>query len=411
VAAPKSIVIVGANLAGGRATEELRKKGFDGRITLIGEEPQRPYERPPLSKEFLRGEQPLEKAFLRPDEWYSENNIELRLGTRAEGIDPRERKVALHEGSAVSYDALLLCTGGRPRQLQSPGAGLDGIMTFRNIDDAVAVSDRLKPGARIVVVGAGFIGSEIAAGARSRGCEVTVLEAEPVPLVRALGEEVGKIHGQIHRDNGVDLRCGVKVEGFEGDGDGHVRRLLTSAGPIDADFVVVGVGIIPNVECAQDAGLEVSNGIVVDELCRTSAPGVYAAGDVANHPNPILGERIRVEHWQNAQNQGTAAARSMLGGTEPFSEVPWFWSDQYDINLQMAGHPLHWNKIVYRGDVEARAFSAFYLNHGKLVAAVAFNKAKDVRGARALIEAGISPDPSVLADESTDLRALAKQAG
>jgi 3-phenylpropionate/trans-cinnamate dioxygenase ferredoxin reductase subunit len=409
VAASKSIVIVGANLAGGRAAEELRKQGFDGRITLIGEEPHRPYERPPLSKEFLRGEQPLEKAFLRPESWYPENNVELLLGMRAERIDLRGRKVSLHEGSAISYDALLLCTGGRPRQLQSPGASLDGIMTFRNVDDAVALSDRLKPGARIVVVGAGFIGSEIAAGARTRGCEVVVLEAEPVPLVRALGEELGRIHGQIHRDNGVDLRTGVKVEGFEG--DGHVRRVLTSAGPIDADFVVVGVGIMPNVECAQDAGLEVSNGIVVDELCRTSAEGVYAAGDVTNHPNPIMGERIRVEHWQNAQNQGMAAARSMLGGTEPFREVPWFWSDQYDINLQMAGHPLHWNKLVYRGDVEARAFSAFYLNDNKLVAAVAFNKGKDVRGARALIEAGISPPADVLADESTDLRALAKQSG
>jgi 3-phenylpropionate/trans-cinnamate dioxygenase ferredoxin reductase subunit len=407
VAAPKSIVIVGANLAGGRAAEELRKQGFDGKITLIGEEPHRPYERPPLSKEFLRGEQPLEKAYLRPEEWYPENDVDLLLERRATKLDLSERAVEISDGSRISFDALLLATGGRPRQLQSPGAALEGIMTFRNIDDAAALFEKLQPGARIVVVGAGFIGSEVAAGARSHGCEVVVLEAEPVPLVRALGEELGKVHGQIHRDNGVDLRTGVKVEGFEG--DGHVARVLTSEGPIDADFVVVGVGIMPNVELAQDAGIEMTNGIVVDEHCRTSADGVYAAGDVANHPNPILGEQIRVEHWQNAQNQGIAAARAMLGGTDPFSEVPWFWSDQYDINLQMAGHPLHWNKLVYRGDVESRAFSAFYLNDDNLVAAVAFNKGKDVRAARALIEAGISPPADVLSDESTDLRALAKK--
>jgi 3-phenylpropionate/trans-cinnamate dioxygenase ferredoxin reductase subunit len=409
VAVPKSIVIVGANLAGGRAAEELRKRGFDGRITLIGEEPHRPYERPPLSKEFLRGEQPLEKAYLRPEEWYGENNVDLMLGARATRLDLSERKVEISDGSAIGYDAVLLTTGGRPRQLQSPGATLEGIMTFRNVDDAARLSEKLGPGARIVVVGAGFIGSEIAAGARSRGADVTVLEAEPVPLVRALGEELGKVHGQIHRDNGVDLRTGVKVEGFEG--DGHVARVLTSEGPIDADFVVVGVGITPNVELAQEAGIDVANGIVVDEQCRTSAEGVYAAGDVAFHPNPILGERIRVEHWQNAQNQGAAAARAILGGTEPFAEVPWFWSDQYDVNLQMAGHPLHWNKLVYRGDPATRAFSAFFLNDERLVAAVGFNKGKDVRAARALIEAGISPPAEVLSDESTDLRALAKQAG
>ena len=401
------IVIVGANLAGGRAVEELRKQGFDGPITMIGDEPQRPYERPPLSKEFLRGEQPLEKAFLRPAEWYSENDIEMLLGVRADRIDLAGRAVELHDGRTVPFEKLLLVTGGRPRTLAAPGADLEGIHTFRTYEDAKALSEQLKPGARVVVVGAGFIGSEIAASARTLGCEVTLFEAEAVPLVRALGEQVGKIHGEIHRENGVDLRTGIKVEGFEG--DSHVRRALTSEGAFDADVVIVGVGIAPNVELAQEAGIAVSNGIDVDELCRTSAPSVFAAGDVARHPNPYCREPIRVEHWQNAQNQGAAAARAMLDKGEPFAEVPWFWSDQYDLNLQMAGHPLHWDELVFRGDVDARKFSVFYLDNGRLVAAVGFNRAKDVRGARALIEAGITPAPSVLSDESTDLRALAKQ--
>ena len=402
------VVIVGANLAGGRAAEELRKKGFDGPITMIGDEAERPYERPPLSKEFLRGKQPLEKAFLRPEEWYSENDVTLMLGTRAERLDLDARAVEVSGGERVPFDKLLVVTGGRPRKLNAPGADLPGITTFRTYRDAEALSQVMKPGARVVVVGAGFIGSEIAASARVLGCDVTLFEAEAVPLVRALGEELGKIHGQIHRDNGVDLHTGIKVEGFEG--DTRVRRVLTSEGAFDADVVIVGVGIQPNVELAQDAGISVSNGIDVDELCRTSAPGVFAAGDVAKHPNKYCGEPIRVEHWQNAQNQGAAAARAMLGGTEPFDEVPWFWSDQYDLNLQMSGHPLHWDQMVFRGDVDARSFSAFYLDKGRLVACTGFNRGKDVRGARALIEAGVSPEPAVLSDESTDLRALAKQA-
>jgi 3-phenylpropionate/trans-cinnamate dioxygenase ferredoxin reductase subunit len=407
VAQSPGIVVVGANLAGGRAVEELRKQGFDGPITMIGEEPERPYERPPLSKEFLRGEQPLEKAFLRPEEWYAEHDIEMLLGVRADRIDLGVRAVELHDGRTVPFERLLLVTGGRPRVLSSPGAELEGITTFRTYEDAAWLSEQLKPGARVVVVGAGFIGSEIAASARVLGCEVTLFEAEAVPLVRALGEQVGQIHGEIHRETGVDLHSGIKVEGFEG--DSRVRRVLTSEGAFDADVVVVGVGIMPNVELAQEAGIAVSNGIDVDEYCRTSAPGVFAAGDVAKHPNPYCGESIRVEHWQNAQNQGAAAARAMLDKGEPFAEVPWFWSDQYDLNLQMAGHPLRWDELVFRGDVDSRKFSVFYLDHGRLVAAVGFNRAKDVRGARALIEARMSPPPAVLADESTDLRALAKE--
>ena len=403
------IVVVGANLAGGRAVEVLRKQGFDGTITMIGEEPDRPYERPPLSKESLRGEQPLEKAFLRPEGWYADNQIELLLGTRAERLDLASKEVEISDGRRIPFDKVLLVTGGRPRMLTAPGADLDGIHTFRTFRDAEALSPQLGSGVRVVVVGAGFIGSEIAAAARTRGCDVTLFEAEAVPLVRALGEDVGKIHGQIHRDNGVDLHTGIKVEGFEG--DSQVRRVLTSEGPFDADVVVVGVGIAPNVELAADAGLTVDNGIVVDELCRTSAPDVFAAGDVAKHPNKYCGEKIRVEHWQNAQNQGGAAGRAMLGDTTPFEEVPWFWSDQYDVNIQMSGHPLRWDRQVFRGDIEARSFTAFYIDGDRLVAAAGFNRGKDVRGARALIEAGVTPSDAELADDGVDLRALAKTKG
>jgi 3-phenylpropionate/trans-cinnamate dioxygenase ferredoxin reductase subunit len=406
VASGRGIVIVGANLAGGRAVEVLRKQGFDGPITMIGDEPDRPYERPPLSKEFLRGEQPLEKAFLRPEEWYAENDISLMLGVRATRLDLGAKEVETGDGARVPFDKLLLVTGGRPRMMSSPGADLDGIHTFRTFRDAEALSPKLGAGVRVVVVGAGFIGSEIAAAARTRGCDVTLFEAEAVPLVRALGEDVGKIHGQIHRDNGVDLHTGIKVEGFEG--DSQVRRVLTSEGSFDADVVVVGVGISPNVELAQDAGITVDNGIVVDEQCRTSAPDVFAAGDVAKHPNPYNGTSIRVEHWQNAQNQGSAAARSMLGDTTPYVEVPWFWSDQYDVNIQMSGHPLKWDRQVFRGEVDARSFTAFYMDGDRLVAAAGFNRGKDVRGARALIEAGMTPSDAELSDDSVDLRALAK---
>lgn len=405
--AERSFVIIGASMAGGRAVEALRAEGFDGRITLIGEEPVQPYERPPLSKEFLRGEQPIDKAFLRQEQWYRDNAIDLILGMRAERIDADDRVVSLADGSRVAFDALLLATGARPRGLDVAGTGLDGVFMLRTVQDSSAIAARLGPGTRVVVVGAGFIGAEVAASARLMGCEVTVVEIFAVPLQRALGEEVGAIYGQVHRDHGVDLRLNSEVAAIHGDGSVSAVE-LTGGERIDADVVIIGVGVEPNIELARDAGLECDNGIVVNERCETSVPGIYAAGDVANHPNPILGARIRVEHWQNAQNQGAHAGKAMLGSAEPFSEVPWFWSDQYDLNLQMAGHPLRWDRIVRRGSLEERKGCAFYVDGERLVAAVGFNAGKDVRAARALIAAGITPADDVLADTSTDLRALSK---
>lgn len=403
-----TFVVVGANLAGGRAVETLRAEGFDGRVVLVGAEPHRPYERPPLSKEVLRGEQEPAKAYLRDEPWYAENDVELRLGTRATDLDPAGKTITLEGGERLAYDRLLLATGGRVRRLEVPGADLDGVFTLRTIDDALAIRERLSPGAPLVVIGAGFIGAEVAASAKTIGCEVTVLEIAEVPLGRALGEEVGRVYAEIPRERGVDLRTGVGVERIEG--DGRVRRVIATDGSaLDAEAVVVGVGVDPETSLAEAGGLDVANGVVVDERCRTSAAEVFAAGDVASHPNPILGERIRVEHWQNAQNQGAAAARSMLGAGEPFAEVPWFWSDQFDVNLQMAGHPTRWDRLAFRGDVAARSFSIFYLRDGVVVAVLGVNRFKDVRAGRALVAARAAIAPEVLSDEGTDLKALASR--
>jgi 3-phenylpropionate/trans-cinnamate dioxygenase ferredoxin reductase subunit len=406
--ADRTFAVVGANLAGGRAVEALRKEGFDGRIVLFGEEPHRPYERPPLSKEVLRGEHEESKAFLRDESWYADNQVELELGTRVTQIDPAERAV-MAGGRLVGYDALLLCTGGRPRRLAVQGADLDGIFTLRTMDDARAIGERLGDGVKVAVVGMGFIGAEVAASARTLGCDVTVFEVFETPLERVLGSEIGATVAGLHRDNGVRLEMQATAERFEG--DGGVRRVVLADGrTFDADVVIMGVGIEPADELAREAGIACDNGIVVDERCQTSAPGVYAAGDVANHPNPILGHRLRIEHWQNAQKQAAAAARAMLGGTEPFADLPWFWSDQFDVNIQMYGHTTAWDEIVFRGDVEGRNFAAYYLSDGAIAQAFACNRARDARAVRPLIEKRAKVDPAVLADEGTDLRALAKQA-
>jgi len=400
------VVIVGANLAGGRAAEALRSAGFDGDVVLAGDEPDRPYERPPLSKQILRGEWPREKAFLREESWYVENRIELRLGTRVASIDPGG-SVEASGGERIAFDRLLLCTGGRPRRLDLPGADLEGVHTLRTFADAEAIGAFAREGARAVVVGAGFIGSEVAASLRSNGAEVTLLEVAPVPLGHVLGERLGERLGRLHRDRGVDLRTGVRIEAFEG--DGRVRAVRLEGGErIEAGVVVLGVGITPNDDLARAAGIGCDNGVLVDERCATSAPGVFAAGDVANHPNAVFDRRIRIEHWQNAQSQAAAAAKAMLGATEPYTDVPWFWSDQYDAVIQMFGLPEGFDELVVRGDLEDEQFAAYFLGGGRLLASFALNAAKDARAVRPLIGARV--DGAALADPSTDLRALAKAA-
>ena len=391
----KTFVVVGANLAGGRAVETLRAEGFDGRIVLIGAEPDRPYERPPLSKEVLRGES--EPVFLRPEDWYASHEIELRLGLRADAL--LDSSVVLSTGEQVAFDACLLATGGRPRRLHE--ADRPSVHYLRTMRDAIALRDALasKPG--VVVVGAGFIGAEVAASARTVGCDVTMIEVLDVPLARVLGPELGDIYARIHRDHGVDLRLGEGVEEITADG-----VIGTSGKAYPADLVVVGVGIEPNVELAANAGVSCENGVVVDEFCRTSAANVFAAGDVANRPDEFSGSRIRAEHFQNAQNQGVAAARNMLGHGEPFREVPWFWSDQYEVNLQTLGHPSASHDRVTRGRLDDLDFIAFDLAGDRIVAAVAMNRGRDIAAARRLIERRVSVDRGQLADEDRPLRDL-----
>jgi 3-phenylpropionate/trans-cinnamate dioxygenase ferredoxin reductase component len=396
-------VVVGANLCGGTVVQTLRQKGFDGRIVLVGEELELPYERPPLSKEYLRGEQPLDRLFLQPPSWYEQNDVEARLGIRATGLDPAARTVELSDGEHLAYDALLLATGGRPRRL--PGEPLDRVLYLRAIGDADRIRSQLVAGRRVVVVGAGFIGAEVAASARGLGVEVTCLEMLEVPLERALGKEIGRIYAEIHREHGVDLRTGEGVESIVETNDGVLVR-TTKGAEIEGDAVVVGVGIMPNVELGESAGLKIDNGIVVDELCRTSVDGIYAAGDVANHFCPVFGRHLRVEHFDNAIKHGSAAAHSMMGGTEAYDDPHWFWSDQFEHNLQYAGYAAEWDEIVTRGSTKDRSFVAFYLKDGVVLAALGLNRGKEVRRSMKLIRERATPDPKLLRNEDVDLRKL-----
>ncbi len=397
-------VVVGANLSGGAAVQTLREEGFDGRILLVGEEPHHPYERPPLSKEFLRGEQSTEALFVRPTSWYAENGIDVRTGVRATAVDPIERSIQLSDGERLGFDAVLLATGGRPRRLR--GEPLERVLYLRTMDDSERIRSELQPGRHLVVVGAGFIGAEVAASARSLGLQVTCLEMLNVPLERALGAEMGRVYAEIHRENGVALRTGEGVEAVE-ETDGGVLVRTTQGAAIEGDAVVVGVGIEPNVELGESAGVKIDNGIVVDEFCRTTVEGIYAAGDVANHWHPVFQRHVRVEHFDNALKQGAAAARAMLGKGDPYDDPHWFWSDQYNHNLQYAGHAVKWDEIVVRGSIEERSFAAFYLEEGVVRAALGLNRGKDVRRATKLIRERAKPDPSVLRDEDVDLRKLA----
>jgi 3-phenylpropionate/trans-cinnamate dioxygenase ferredoxin reductase subunit len=404
----ETIAVVGANLAGGRAAEALRSQGFDGRVVLIGAEPDPPYERPPLSKGILLGDALPDSTYLRTLDGWEADGVELVLGTRVTGIEASSRSIELDDGRRITADRVLLCTGGRPRQLNVPGVELDGVTYLREMGQSVALGERLRAGARVVVVGAGFIGSEVAAAARTLGCQVTMLEVAEVPLLRVLGPDLGSHYADEHRKRGVDLRTGVGISRI--DGDTRVRRVVLSDGShVDADVVVVGVGLEPATELAQDLGLDVANGIVVDEHCRTSMDGVFAAGDVANHPNRLLNQQIRLESWQNAQDQGVAAAKSMLGDTSGYSCVPWFWSDQYDLNLQIAGRPDPDDTVIYRGKPDTMDFCAFHVRDGRLVGVIAVNRRKEVRAAMKLIENRAEVGLDQLADDTVDLRKVAAQ--
>ncbi len=405
----ESIAIVGASLAGARAAQALRARGFDGRISLIGAEGYPPYDRPPLSKEVLAGTKAPEDTYLVAGGYWAEQQIDLELGQPVVSLRHAERAVELADGRTIAVDKVLLCTGGHARTLDVTGSELKGVRYLRTLDDSLAIREQLVPGARVVVVGAGFIGAEVAANARGLGCDVTLVEIARVPLGRVLGEDLGHYYGQVHRARGVRLLTGIGVDEIAG--DTAVRQVvLTDGTAIDADVVVIGVGIEPATGLAAQVGAEISNGIVVNEYCETTVAGIYAAGDVANHPNAIIGQRVRLEHWQNAQKQAAAAASAILGGREPYTEVPWFWSDQYDLNLQVAGHPHASYDIAYRGQKEQGSFSAFYLERGVVRAVLAVNRPGDVRAGMDLIAASVTVNAAILGDESTDLRALARAA-
>jgi len=400
-----TFAIVGASLAGGTAAATLRQDGFDGDVILIGAEPQPPYERPPLSKQYLRGEASFEKALVRPADFYEQNRIATRFGVRATRVDPGQRIVELDTGERVQYDKLLVTTGVRNRRLPIPGLDLPGIFALRSVGDADALRAYIVSGRRAVVVGMGFIGCEVAASLRQSGVEVISVDPSPTPLFRVLGEQIGQVIAAIHRDRGIETIFEDVVTRFEG--SGRVERVVTKRGRrIECDFAVVGVGVEPVTDFLAGSGIAIENGILVDEACRTCVDGVYAAGDVANHYHPVFGRRMRVEHWQNAMQQGAAAARSMLGNPQPYDAVHWFWSDQYDMNLQYAGFHDHWDHMVVRGKLADRNFVAFYLNQGRIDAVVALNRGKDVRRVMPLIRSRALVNPLQLEDEQTDIRTL-----
>src|SRR5688572_5881609 len=398
-------VIVGGSLAGATAAATLRDGGADGSVTLIGAERELPYERPPLSKAYLRDEVPFEKSLVRSAAFYAEHRIETLSGVPATRIDTSARVVELSDLRRVPFDVLLIATGGRNRRLSLPGSELEGIYSLRTIDDADRIKAEMRSERRVVVVGMGFIGAEVAASLREKGLDVVAIEPAKTPLAKGLGEAVGQSIADLHRAHGVRMIFEDTVAAFEG--THRVAQVITKGGlRLECDFVVAGIGVEPVVDFLDGTGIDVDNGVVVDQYCQTSVPGIYAAGDVANHYHPVFERLIHVEHWHNAIKQGAAAARNMLGRAVPYDEIPWFWSDQYDANLQYAGFHTKWDQLVVRGRLDSRSFLAFYINDGRIDAVVGLNRAKDVRRAISLIKARRTLNPGQLQDEGIDLRSL-----
>jgi 3-phenylpropionate/trans-cinnamate dioxygenase ferredoxin reductase component len=369
---PETHVIAGAGLAGAKAAEALRSEGFEGRIVLVGDEPEAPYERPPLSKDYLRGESPREQARVHEDGFYAEHDIELLAGTTVTDLNTAARDVTLSTGERLGYDRLLLATGSEPRRLSVPGAELDGIHHLRTFADSDAIAAALRPGARAVIAGGGWIGMEVAASARQKGLDVTIVELEDVPLSRALGREAGLIYARLHREHGVELHTGVAVARVEG--EGRVERVVLADGrALDADLLVCGLGAIPRTALAERAGLAVENGVLTDASLQTSDPHVFAAGDIANAEHPFYGRRVRVEHWANALNQPEVAAKAMLGKPATYDKLPYFFSDQYDAGMEYRGLAIGADAFEIDGDAEAYEFVAYWRREGRTIAAMNVN--------------------------------------
>jgi 3-phenylpropionate/trans-cinnamate dioxygenase ferredoxin reductase subunit len=398
-------VIVGGGLAGAKAAETLRSHGFDGRIVLLGAENEQPYERPPLSKEVLRGEAEDSTALVHDPAFYGDNAIELRLGVRVDSLDVAGRTVTTSEGDELTYSRLLLATGAEPRRLRIRGAELPGIHYLRTLSDSRELRTALHGAGRLAIVGAGWIGSEVAASARQLGVEVALIDPLNAPLERVLGPELGRVYLELHRERGVDLHMETSVAEFSG--RDRVTGVVTSDGAqIEADVVVVGIGVEPRVDLARQAGLDVQGGVVVDATLETSAPGVFAAGDLAAAWHPTLHEQVRVEHWANALNQGVTAAQNMLGEAIPYDRLPYFFSDQYDLGMEYCGYATSWDEVVFRGDPASREFIAFWLAHGAVVATLNANVWDVVDDLQALIASGHKPDREALTDQSAPLGSL-----
>jgi 3-phenylpropionate/trans-cinnamate dioxygenase ferredoxin reductase subunit len=402
----QTFVIVGASLAGAKAAEELRAQGFDGRVVLLGAEPERPYERPPLTKDYLRGESPREQAYVHEQAFYSAQQIEFETGARVAAIDPGASRVSLADGRELGYEKLLLATGAEPRRIPIPGADLDGVHYLRTLEDCDVLRGRMATSARAVVVGAGWIGSEFAASACQLGIEVTVVDPLALPLQRVFGTEIGTFYRDLHREHGIELDLADAVESFEG--EGALERVRTASGmTIECDFAVVAIGVTPRIELASSAGLEVANGIVVTEGLQTSAPNVFAAGDVANAWHPFFSQRIRVEHWANASDQGAAAARAMLGQPTSYERVPYFFSDQYEVGMEYSGYATQWDEVVFRGERDSGEFIAFWLADGRVLAGMNVNVWDVNEHIQALVRSRERVDVAALCDTGTPLQSLA----
>jgi len=416
--AEPTAVVVGAGLAFGNVAATLREEGWPGRVILLGDEPGIPFGRPPLSKAFLRGEIGLTGWLVKPDGWYEANAVERRTGVTVRAIDAEGRRVVLADGEAIAYDALFLCTGGRNRRLPLPGATLPGVYPLRTVAESQAIQSAARPGMKAVIVGMGFIGSEVAASLRQMGLEVTGVEGARAPLVNVLGDPIGEVMARIHRDHGVSLVTDDSVVGFEG--SDSVHRVRTARGlSLECDLVVVGAGIEPAIDAIVNSAVRVDNGVLVDERCRTNVPNIYAAGDVANHLHPVFG-RLRVEHYNNAEKQGRAAARTALGHGQPYDYIHSFWSDQYEHKLEYVGYARTWERLVIRGSLDSARFLAFYLDaQGVLLAACGLNRGGDpeieedseLRVCQALIATRAQPTVTDLADDGLELESLLTLAG
>jgi 3-phenylpropionate/trans-cinnamate dioxygenase ferredoxin reductase subunit len=396
--------LTGGSLAGAKAAEELRQRGFDGRVLLIGAEPERPYERPPLTKDYLRDESPRDKAYVHAEGFYAEQQIELLTDTVVTAVDPAASTVSLGDGRELQFDRLLLSTGAEPRRIPIAGADLDGVHYLRSLADCDVLRALLDAGGHVVVVGAGWIGSEFAASARQLGLEVTVIDPVHLPNERIFGPEIGSFYRDVHAQHGVELLLGEGVDSFEG--SGTLQRVRTVGGrTIDCDFAVVAIGVSPRDGLARDAGIDVDNGIPVDHALHTSAPNVFAAGDVANAWNPFFDQRIRVEHWSNALHQGPAAARAMLGDRVSYDRIPYFFSDQYDVGMEYSGYAPTWDEVVFRGD-RGGEFIAFWLHDARVVAGMNVNVWDVNEHVQALIRSRQPVDAAALSDPDTPLESL-----